>query len=109
MAKNTNNNLKNMSVYQVFTRQHSKTQDFKGIIKDLDRIKDLGFDIVYLLPFHPIGEVARKGSVGSPYSIKDYYAIDSVHGNLDDFMTLRSEINKRGMELMIDIVFNHTS
>lgn len=109
MAKNTNNNLKNMSVYQVFTRQHSKTQDFKGIIKDLDRIKDLGFDIVYLLPFHPIGEVARKGSVGSPYSIVNYYEIDPLHGTLDDFILLSEEIRKRNMKLMIDIVFNHTS
>src|SRR5690554_4656815 len=109
MAKNTNNNLKNMSVYQVFTRQHSKTQDFKDIIKDLDRIKDLGFDIVYLLPFHPIGEVARKGSVGSPYSIVNYYEIDPLHGTLDDFILLSEEIRKRNMKLMIDIVFNHTS
>ena len=109
MAKNTNINLRNKSIYQVFVRQYSEEQTFKALTKDLDRIKAMGFDVVYLLPFHPIGEVARKGSVGSPYSIKDYYAIDSLHGDLDDFITLRNEINKRGMELMIDIVFNHTS
>lgn len=109
MALNTNNDLKNMSVYQVFTRQHSKTQDFKGIIDDLDRIKNLGFDIVYLLPFYPIGEKSRKGSVGSPYSIVNYYEIDKIHGTLDDFILLKEEIEKRDMKLMIDIVFNHTS
>ncbi|HHW79940.1 MAG TPA: alpha-amylase [Acholeplasmataceae bacterium] len=109
MALNTNINLRNLSVYQVFTRQHSQTQDFKGIIKDLDRIKAMGFDIIYLLPFHPIGKVARKGNVGSPYSIINYYEIDPLHGNLDDFINLKNEISKRNMKLMIDIVFNHTS
>lgn len=109
MAKNTNIKLRNLSVYQVFTRQHSKTQDFKGIIEDLDRIKAMGFDIIYLLPFHPIGEVARKGSVGSPYSIANYFEIDPLHGTLDDFKLLKEEIAKRDMSLMIDIVFNHTS
>ncbi|VEU81125.1 alpha-amylase family glycosyl hydrolase [Haploplasma axanthum] len=109
MAKQTKYELRNKSIYQVFIRQHSKTQDFKGVIKDLDRIKSMGFDIVYLLPFHPIGKVARKGSVGSPYSIMDYYAIDSLHGTLDDFLQLKMEVNKRGMLLMMDIVFNHTS
>src|SRR5690554_325355 len=109
MSKDTNINLRNKSVYQVFTRQHSKTQDFKGIIKDLDRIKDMGFDIVYLLPFHPIGKVVRKGEVGSPYSIINYYEIDPLHGSLDDFKLLKEEISKRDMQLMMDIVFNHTS
>ena len=90
MALNTNINLRNLSVYQVFTRQHSQTQDFKGIIKDLDRIKAMGFDIIYLLPFHPIGKVARKGNVGSPYSIINYYEIDPLHGNLDDFINLKN-------------------
>lgn len=109
MALKTNLNLRNKSVYQVFTRQHSKTQDFKGIMKDLDRIKEMGFDVIYLLPFHPIGKVARKGEVGSPYSIVDYYEIDPLNGTLDDLIQLKKEINKRGMELMMDIVYNHTS
>nr|WIF89146.1 hypothetical protein QOL21_03975 [Acholeplasma laidlawii] len=61
MAKQTSHELKNKVVYQVFTRQHSKTSDFKGIIEDLDRIKSLGVDIVYLLPFHPIGKKIEKG------------------------------------------------
>src|SRR5690554_7087154 len=72
MAKNTNINLRNKSIYQVFVRQYSSEQTFKALTKDLDRIKAMGFDVVYLLPFHLIGEVARKGSIGSPYSIKDY-------------------------------------
>lgn len=109
MAKQTSHKLKNKVVYQIFTRQHSKTSDFKGIIEDLDRIKLLGVDIVYLLPFHPIGEKDRKGSIGSPYAIYDYYAIDPLHGTLEDFKALVKEIHQRDMKIMIDIVFNHTS
>ena len=51
-------------------------------------------DIIYLCPFHPIGEVKRKGSVGSPYSIKDYKAVDPVHGTLDDFKSLLMKLIK---------------
>lgn len=109
MALNTNINLRNKSIYQVFVRQHSKTGDFKGLLTDLDRIKNMGFDIVYLLPFHPIGKISRKGSIGSPYSIVNYYEIDENIGNLEDLILLKKEVNKRGMDLMMDIVFNHTS
>ncbi|MCR1808937.1 alpha-amylase family glycosyl hydrolase [Haploplasma modicum] len=109
MALNTNINLRNKSIYQVFIRQHSKTGDFKGLLTDLDRIKNMGFDIVYLLPFHPIGKISRKGSIGSPYSIVNYYEIDENIGNLEDLILLKKEVNKRGMDLMMDIVFNHTS
>src|SRR5690606_31250953 len=106
MAKNTDIKLRNQIVYQVFVRQHSKTGNFQGLIDDLDRIKSLGVDIVYLLPFHKIGQKDRKGSKGSPYSIYDYYSIDPDYGTLDDFIKLKEEIHKRDMKLMIDIVFN---
>src|SRR5690606_5819902 len=109
MAQNTPNSYRNLMIYQVFVRQHTKTGDFKGLIEDLDRIKSLGTDIVYLLPIHPIGKLDRKGEVGSPYSIKDYYAIDEAHGDLNSFKELITEVHKRDMKLMIDIVFNHTS
>jgi glycosidase len=109
MAKQTSITLRNKFIYQVFTRQHSPTSDFQGIINDLDRIQSMGVDIVYLLPFHPIGKKDRKGSIGSPYAIYDYYAIDQLYGTLDDFKRLVDAIHERGMKIMIDIVFNHTS
>ena len=56
MAKYTNINLRNKIIYQVFPRQYSKTHDLEGVIKDLPRIKDLGIDIIQLLPIHPIGK-----------------------------------------------------
>lgn len=109
MAKQTSMELRNMTFYQVFVRQHSKTQDFNGVMKDLDRIKSLGVDVLYLLPIHPIGKVARKGSKGSPYAVYDYYQIDENYGTLSDFDKLVEEAHQRGIKVMMDIVINHTS
>jgi cyclomaltodextrinase / maltogenic alpha-amylase / neopullulanase len=109
MAKQTSIELRSKTIYQVFPRQHSSTGDFKGVIKDLDRMHSLGVDILYFLPIHPIGQKARKGQVGSPYSIVDYYEIDSSLGTLEDFKQLVDEAHQRQMKVMIDIVINHTS
>lgn len=109
MAKDTKLDLRNQVIYQVFPRQHSKSGDFKGVMDDLDRIKDLGVDILYLLPIHPIGEKNKKGSLGCPYSIQDYRKIHPSLGKLKDFKQLILETHSRGMKLMIDVVFNHTS
>ena len=86
--KNNKTSLRNKMIYQVFVRQFSVTHDFNGVIAQLDRIKDLGTDILYLLPFYPIGKKDRKGSIGSPYSIYDYRSIDPLNGTLDDFKNL---------------------
>ncbi|CAF3014968.1 unnamed protein product [Rotaria sp. Silwood2] len=69
----------------------------------------MGIDIIWLLPIHPIGISNRKGSLGSPYSIKDFRAIKPEYGRMDDFHRLVSEIHRLGMRLMIDIVYPHTS
>jgi len=109
MAKQTDLNLRSKTFYQVFPRQHSQKQNFKGIIEDLDRIKNMGVDILYLLPIHPIGKKARKGTKGSPYSIIDYYKIDESLGSKEEFIELIEQAHQRNMKVMIDIVFNHTS
>lgn len=101
--------LNNQTIYQVFVRQFSPTHDFKGVTAQLDRIKALGADVLYLMPFYPIGKVGRKGSVGSPYSIRDYRAIDPTCGTLDDFKTLLAEAHSRNLKVIVDMVLNHTS
>ena len=102
-------NLNNQTIYQVFVRQFSPTHDFNGVTKQLDRIKALGADILYLLPFYPIGKKNRKGSVGSPYSIYDYTKIDPANGTLDDFKNLVRHAHEKGLKVIIDMVLNHTS
>jgi glycosidase len=109
MAKNTNLDLRNQVIYQVFPRQYSKENNFKGVTKDLQRIKDLGTDIVYLLPIHPIGVKNKKGDLGCPYSIQDYRKICQDLGTFSDFEELINKTHELGMKLMIDVVYNHTS
>ncbi|MCR5830636.1 MAG: alpha-amylase [Lachnospiraceae bacterium] len=109
MAKTTDKQLKNMMMYQIFVRNYSREGTFKEIEKDLDRIRSLGTDIVYLLPIHPTGEVRRKGTLGSPYAIKDYRAVNPEYGTIDDFKDLVSVIHNKGMKCIIDVVYNHTS
>ena len=99
----------NLVIYQVFVRNHSKEGTFNKLIDDLDRIKDLGIDIIYLLPIHEIGILNRKGTYGSPYAIKDYFSISKDLGTLDDFKKLVDEVHKRGMRIIMDMVFNHTA
>ena len=61
------------------------------------------------MPIHPIGEAGRKGTLGSPYAIRDFRGINPEYGTLGDFMHLVGEIHKRGMKCIIDVVYNHTS
>lgn len=96
-------------IYQIFPRNHTNEGTLTAIISDLDRIKDLGVDIVYLLPIHPIGIEGRKGTYGSPYAIKDYYGISEDLGTLDDLINLINEVHKRDMLFIMDMVFNHTA
>lgn len=109
MAKNTSKTLRHMHLYSVFVRNFSAEGNFEGVTKELDRIKQMDVDMIWLLPFYPNGEKNKKGSVGSPYAIKDYRAIDPKQGDIESFKNLINEAHKRDMKVMIDIVFNHTS
>lgn len=109
MAKDTDLNLYNKTIYQVFPRQHSQNHNFKGVEEDLERIKELGTDIVYLLPIHPIGQIQKKGNLGCPYSIQDYSKINLDLGREKDLKSLIKKTHELGMKIIIDIVYNHTS
>lgn len=109
MSVMTSKDLRNLFLYQVYVRNHSESGDFEGVINDLDRIKSLGVDIVYLLPIHKIGQKKKKGDLGCPYSIQDYRSINPEYGTLDDFKRFIEEVHKRDMQVMIDVVYNHTS
>ncbi len=109
MSFMTSKELRKLFFYQVYIRNHTENGTFKEFIKDLDRIKNMGVDVVYLLPIHEIGIKQRKGSLGCPYSIKDYRSINHEYGTLSDFHDLVQEIHNRDMKVMIDVVYNHTS
>lgn len=109
MARNTDPSLRNQTIYSIYIRNHSLTGDFAGVTSDLDRIADLGVDILWLLPIHPIGTEKRKGNAGSPYAISDYRAINPEYGNLDDFTGFLTAAHRRGLKVIIDVVYNHSS
>jgi len=109
MSLETKKTLRNQLIYSVFLRNHTQEGTFLSLIPDLDRIKELGTSIIWLLPIHPIGELNRKGNEGSPYAIQDYNKINPDYGTLDDLEELVAEIHKRDMKVIIDVVFNHTS
>jgi len=109
MAKNTEKSLRKLFIYQIYVRNYQEEGTFNAVKKDLKRIKSLGVDIVYLLPIHPIGEKNRKGQLGSPYSIKDYYKVNPELGTLEDFIDLLEAVHDHDMTIMLDMVFNHTS
>lgn len=102
-------NLKNQMIYQVFVRNYSKEGTLHALTNDLQRIKDLGADILYLMPIHPIGQKARKGTYGSPYAITDYIGISEDLGTLDDFKDLVKQSHQRGLKVMMDVVFHHSA
>ena len=109
MALTTNKAYRNQVIYSVFVRNHTPEGTFEALRKDLPRIKELGADIVWLLPIHPIGKAERKGCLGSPYAIQDYRGINPEYGSLDDFKRLVDDIHGLGMRCIIDVVYNHTS
>ena len=109
MAQNTSTALRNQVLYSVFVRQYSAEGTFQKLEEDLPRIRALGADILWLMPIHPIGEIKRKGSLGSPYAIRDYRAINPEFGTMADFTRLVDAIHRLGMKCIIDVVYNHTS
>lgn len=97
----------NQTIYEVNIRQYSQEGTFKAVENDLPRLKSLGVGIVWLMPIHPIGELNRKGTLGSQYSVKDYLAVNPEFGTEDDFRSLVKRIHELGMYLIIDWVANH--
>lgn len=109
MAYRTKTDLRSKVIYSVYVRNYSEEGSFAAVEKDLDRIKGMGVDIIWFLPIYPIGEERRKGKLGSPYAIADYRGINPELGTMDDFKHLVGKIHSKGMECMLDIVYNHTS
>jgi cyclomaltodextrinase / maltogenic alpha-amylase / neopullulanase len=96
-------------IYEAFPRNFSAEGNFNGITARLDELKDLGVNILWLMPIHPLGEKMRKGTLGSPYAIRDYYAINPDYGTEADLKRLVSEAHQRGLKVIIDVVANHTA
>src|SRR5206468_3583193 len=82
---------------------------FKAFQSHLPRLKQLGVDIIWLMPIHPIGELHRKGTLGSYYSVKDYYGVNPEFGTRDELKALIEAIHAQGMHVILDWVANHSA
>lgn len=101
--------LRDGVVYEIFPRAFSAAGTFKGIIPQLDRLKALGVNVIWLMPIHPTGKEKQKGTLGSPYAVRDYDAVNPEFGTPAEFKQLIAAAHDRGMKVFIDIVANHTA
>lgn len=100
---------KNANIYEVNIRQYTPEGTFQAFIPHMERIKEMGVDILWLMPIFPIGEEKRKGGMGSPYSIKDYKAVNPDFGIKEDLQKLIEKAHDLGFKVILDWVANHSS
>lgn len=95
-----------IAMYEINPMVFSSNGNLEGIEARLDSIKNLGINVIWLMPIHPIGEL---NGVGSPYCVKNYTEINSDYGSLEDLRKLVKEAHSRNMAVIMDWVANHTA
>jgi alpha-amylase len=96
-------------LYEVNIRNFSPQGNFAGVTAQLPRLQQMGIDVVWLMPIHPIGVERRKGSLGSPYSVHDFKAVHPDYGTEADLKKLVQKAHELGLKVILDWVPNHTS
>ncbi|WP_165020717.1 alpha-amylase family glycosyl hydrolase [Dysgonomonas sp. ZJ279] len=99
---------RNAVIYEVNIRQYTKEGTFAAFEQHLPRLKELGVDVLWIMPVHPISEKNRKGTLGSYYAVKDYKGINPEFGTKEDFKRLVDKAHEMGFKVIIDWVANHT-
>lgn len=100
---------KDAVLYQLNTRQFTHEGTFLAAQTQLPRLAELGVDIIWLMPIHPIGEKNRKGSLGSPYAVKDYLGVNPDYGSVEDLKSFVDEAHSLGLRVILDWVANHSA
>ena len=99
---------RNAVIYEVNLRQFTDEGTINAFAAHLPRLKDLGVDILWFMPIHPISELNRKGELGSYYAVRDYKAVNPEFGSLDDFKAMVAQAHALGLKVIIDWVPNHS-
>lgn len=99
----------NATIYEVNVRNYTPEGTFRAFEVHLPRLQKMGVVIVWLMPIHPIGAAGRKGSLGSPYAVQDYFGVNPEFGALEDLQHLVHTAHGLGMKVILDWVANHTS
>jgi glycosidase len=100
---------KKSNIYEVNIRQYTKEGTFKAFLPHIDRLHNMGVDILWIMPISPIGKLNRKGTLGSYYAISDYTSINPEFGTMDDFKEVVEKVHSLGMHIIIDWVGYHTA
>jgi glycosidase len=100
--------VKGSNIYEVNIRQYTPEGTFAAFAKHLPRLRDMGIDILWLMPITPISTQGRLGSLGSYYACSSYTDINPEYGDLQDFKALVNQAHNLGFSLIIDWVANHT-
>ncbi len=100
---------KNATIYQINLRQFTPQGTFRSAEEQLPRLQQLGVQILWVMPINPIGQKNRKGTLGSPYAVRDYYGVNPEFGTLDDFKHFVRTAHRLGMHVILDWVANHTA
>lgn len=96
-------------LYEIYVRAFSDSGTFKAVQKRLPYLKELGVGTIWLMPVYPIGTLGRKGRLGSPYSVRDYYRLNGKLGNEQELKDLIKAVHASGMHIIVDMVANHVS
>ena len=99
----------NSTIYELNTRQATEEGTFAAAEALLPDLRENSIDIIWVMPCQPIGELTRKGTLGSYYSIKDYCAINPEFGTRADFEHFLKTAHDLGFKVILDWVANHTA
>ncbi len=100
---------RNANIYEVNVRQYTPEGTFRAFEAHLPRLRDMGVDILWFMPIHPIGEKNRKGELGSYYAVRDYKAVNPEFGSMEEFRALVGKAHEMGFHVILDWVANHTA
>jgi glycosidase len=100
---------RNAVIYEVNIRQYTPEGTFAAFQKQLPRLRGMGIDVLWFMPVQPIGQLHRKGTLGSYYSIRDYTAINPEFGTEADFKALVDAAHAQGFKVILDWVANHSA
>ncbi|WP_129337996.1 alpha-amylase family glycosyl hydrolase [Cellulomonas endophytica] len=101
--------LHDATIYQINTRQFTPEGTFAAAQAHLPRLADLGVRVLWLMPVHEIGELHRKGTLGSPYAVRDYASVSAELGTREDLRAFVDAAHALGLRVILDWVANHTA
>lgn len=99
---------KNSAIYELNIRQYTPEGTFNAVRPHLDRLAEMGVDIIWLMPIHPISKTKRKGTLGSYYAVSGFRDVNPEYGTKRDLQVLITDMHNKGMKVLIDWVPHHT-